>query len=105
MEAHLWGGFVFPPQFPLPRVWGKPKVRKICPFPTLIRHSCWSLALISSGLVGNKGCFRVSLGFQFRYCTVAVLRGLFGLLRGRTKPCGELQSCRGHSDLVARRIS
>ena len=102
MEAHLWGGFVFPPHSPPPRIWGKPKVSKICPFPRLIRHSCWSLALSFSGLVGNKGRFGVSLGFQFRYCTVAVLRGL---LRGRTKPCGELQSCRGHSDLVARRIS
>ena len=59
---HLGGGFAFPPHSPPPRIWGKPKVSKICPFPRLIRHSCWSLALSFSGLVGNKGRFGVSLG-------------------------------------------
>ena len=36
---------------------------------------------------------------------VAVLRGWFGLLTGRNKSWGDLQSCREHSYLVARRIS
>jgi len=57
------------------------------------------------GLVGEKSCLNVVPQISDEQFLQIFLGKRLGLLRDRNKCFGELQSCRGPSDLLAREIS
>ena len=81
------------------------KVSWILPFPAQVGSLGGSLIMGLSPLVGEKSYLNVVLRISVEQFLQIFLGKRLGLLRDRNKCFGELQSCRGPSDLLAREIS